>query len=105
MSDAEQAITAYQVATERLIAAMDRLTAAIAQGTGLGEIAADHPAVVDLKEQLHRLTLLTTAVGAKIGALGDPEFQSLVDRPSVERADRNTPSEVPGDDDDDAARV
>jgi hypothetical protein len=53
--------------------------------------------------QIERLTSALEAVARDVETQTETEFRELVDRPSVERDDRNTPPDIP--DDDDAARV
>ena len=85
---------------------LDRLVSLLEQEAGIIARSEPSPRLERLLAQIERLTSALEAVARGTETQTEAQFRELVDRPSIDRDDRNTRPDLPSDDDDDeAARV
>jgi hypothetical protein len=83
---------------------IDRLVSLLEQDAGIIARSEPSPRLDRLLAQIERLTSALEAVARGIETQTETEFRELVDRPSVERDDRNTRPDI-SPEGDDTARV
>ena len=81
----------------------EQLISLLGQEAGILARSSPTPRTARIMAEIEHLTLLLEAFNRRLGSVSDTAVRQMLERPNVERSERNTRPDIA--DDDDAARI